>query len=158
MDMTEKKELEKELNKEALDKPSLGDQLQAIRQRLDLTPLEKKQEISNFKGTVIKNTIIAQIVDKPFTVGDLEITIVENPSYDLSTRCLTVWVKATRNGKELVLDLPFIYVNPPISVRNYGQKIEERSLSDGQSVTSYGITENPFEAVKQMIADTVSLF
>lgn len=156
--MTEKKELEKELKKEAIVKPSLTDQLQEIRKNTDLTTLEQKQAISNFKGMVIKDTMIDQIVSKPFTVGDLEITIVENPSYDPLTRCLTIWVEATRNGKPLVLDLPFIYVNPPISVRDYNQPVDEKALSDGQTVSSYGVTENPFEAVKQMIADTVSLF
>lgn len=110
---------------------SHGDDIRAIHARNDLTVEEKRQRAYEVKGNAYRG-IRGQIVNKPWTDGDLTINITSlevDDKHRVVVQC-EVW----RDGAKLVLDLPFIYVNPPLV---------------------HGGNESPVAVLGQIIAETV---
>jgi hypothetical protein len=122
---------------------SLVSDIQAVRANGSLSDAEKRAQVYAIKCNAIIDRIGAarpSMIGRAFTVGELAITLTQQPTYDAATGRLTVWVSAKRNGVDIVFPpdaLPFMYVNPPVI---------------------HNSVESPLDAAKQMIAETVSRF
>ena len=107
-----------------------------------LTAEEKRISIYRIKAEAL-GTIANQILNKAFTVGNLSIRITE--AIVLPDQRLYIKVTATREGRPIIFPpeaMPFLFVNPPVSVVD----------SDGK------VIEDPEAALHAMIASTVDLF
>lgn len=89
----------------------------------------------------ILHAVAQTLIGKSYVRGPLRITITKKPEVDEHGR-LVIWVSATRNGTILDLDLPFIYVNPPLGIRH----------ADGTLKVDH------LKALKDIIAQTVAGF
>ena len=113
---------------------SHGDDLRAIHARNDLAPDEKRRRVYEVKGNAYRG-IGQQIVNEPWIDGDLTINVT---SLDVDDKHrVIVHCQAWRGGTRLMLDLPFIYVNPPL-------------VHQGE--------ESPLVALRTMVTDTVARF
>lgn len=113
-----------------------------------MTPEEKTEAL---------RAVGAQLVGQSYEHGAVRITFTQPPQVDDHGR-LVVWVEATRDGTPLVLDLPFIYVNPPLGVIvGYDPQFRiQRHGKGGDQGGHLPIVENrPIDALKQIVADTV---
>lgn len=87
------------------------------------------------------HAVAESLVGKSYVRGPLRITVTQPPEVDEHGR-LVVWVSATRNGQPLDLDLPFIYVNPPLGIRLADKSVKVDHLA----------------ALKAVVAETVDRF
>jgi hypothetical protein len=111
-----------------------GDEIRAVYARNDLGPDEKHRRAYELKGNAYR-AIADQIVDQPWTDGDLTVTIT-SLEVDAKHR-VVVMCEARRGGVQLTLDLPLVYVNPPL--------------------VHHGV-ESPVAALRQAVMDTVARF
>lgn len=121
---------------------TLQDDILAVRNRTDLTDEQKQAAIYDIKANALA-TRATTLVGQTFTENGLRITITQAPV--VSNGRLIVWVSATRNNIAVPIPaeaLPFIFVNPPVFVRD----------------VVGGSVESPLAALRTMVADTVSLF
>lgn len=116
---------------------SHGDDIRAIHARNDLTVEEKRARAYEVKGNAYRG-IRGQVVDKPWTNGDLTINVT---SLDVDDKHrLSVRVTVTRGGVPIVFPRdaqPFIFVNPPLI---------------------HAGAEDPMVAFRQILADAVSRY
>lgn len=90
---------------------SHGDDIRAIHARNDLTVDEKRERAYEIKGNAYRG-IATSVVNEPWTDGDLTINVTSLEVDDKHR--VVVNCEAWRDGEKLSLDLPFIYVNPPL--------------------------------------------
>lgn len=113
--------------------------IQAIRDRTDLSDAEKRAQIYALKGGALAQAV-ESLVGQEVNLGNgLRVTFTQAPYLDAEFH-LVVWLSATRNNQPIVFPadaLPLIYVNPPVV---------------------HAGAENPLAAAKQMIAETVARF
>lgn len=91
----------------------LVEDIQAIRQRTDLTLPQKRAAIYDLKGHAIIEALASR-VGEPITRGAFVLTLTEPPRYN--GRLLRLMFTLTRNGVPVPLDLPLYIINPPILV------------------------------------------
>ena len=115
---------------------SHGDDIRAIHARNDLDPNEKRKLVYGIKGKAF-HELKDQIRNQPWVEDDLTVNItgLETDSFHR----VVVFCEAWRNGVQLTLDLPFIYVNPPLKV-------------------TPGDNESPELVLKRIVTDTVKRF
>ena len=115
---------------------SHGDDIRAIHARNDLDPHEKRKLVYEIKGTAFHG-LKDQVRNQPWTDGEITINItgLETDSFNR----VIVFCEAWKDGVQLTLDLPFIYVNPPLTI-------------------SPGDTESPELVLKRIVTDTVRRF
>lgn len=116
---------------------TLRTDIQAIRDDPALTDAEKRQACYDLKGQAIVD-LFAPRVGQTLTRGVYTLTLLKLPRY-LPNRTLEFYVKVTKNGLEVPLDLPILIVNPPILV------------PDGAG----GFVQDVLQAVRDVIMDLV---
>lgn len=88
---------------------------------------------------------------KSFKVGDLAVEILKS---EANGRDLVLELKVMRGKKEVPVDNPFIFRNPPIMVPDgtYREEVE-----DGETVRKANFKEDAQAAIKSIIADTLRI-
>lgn len=115
---------------------SYSDKIRSIHSRSDLEHGEKRKLVYEVKGKAF-NTIKNIVRNQPWTEDDLTINIVSLEVDDLHR--LIVLCEAWRDGVQLVLDLPFVYVNPPLKM-------------------APGEVDSPELVLRRIVTDTVKRF
>jgi|SRR4029079_13614445 len=111
---------------------SHGNDIRAIHTRNDLTADEKRIKSYEVKGNAYLG-IAHHVINEPWQDGDLTINVT-SLNVD-GTHRVIVECEAWRDGTKLSLDLPFIYVNPPL-------------IHNGE--------ESPLTTLKQIVLDTIN--
>lgn len=115
---------------------SHSDKIRSIHSIDNLGLSEKRKLVYEIKGSAF-NTIKDKVRNQPWTDDDLTVNITSLEVDDLHR--LIVFCEAWRNGVQLTLDLPFIYVNPPLKI-------------------SPGDNESPELVLQRIVTDTVKRF
>lgn len=87
------------------------DKISAIHAREDIDLDEKRKLVCEVKAQVYRD-ISYKVIDIPWIAGDTTINVTSlhtDAQHRVFVNC-----EAWRNGVKLDLDLPFIYINPPL--------------------------------------------
>ena len=82
-----------------------------------------------------------------------DIEIVQQPYFNGGL--LGVWVKASKDGRELFVDNPLLYKNPPTRVPNGSFRIGKDFKNRDINIPNF--VENPEKALKEIIIQTVEV-
>lgn len=96
---------------------------------------------------------MAKIALTAFSKNDIDVTILDQLRE--INGLLYVIVSATKNGKELNVDNPLIFKNPPIMIHDGTFHVKKDSLGNDVEIMNY--EENVEEALKEIITDTIRI-
>ena len=128
--------------KEIKDKPLKGNLEKEIELLTGEAKLRRKSEMlrdSNLPTTYTYKGTQYEILSGPVVKGNM----------------LEVSVKATKGNKEILLDNPLQFVNPPIKVHDGTYRVEKDN--DGYDVERLNYKEDPQEAFKEIIHQVTEL-
>lgn len=92
----------------------LREEIQAIRDRTDIEPPQKRALIYDLVGNAVV-TALASRVNQTLTRGQYTVTLGEAPRYD-GRSIIFPDIRATKAGVPVPLDLPIHFTNPPLHV------------------------------------------
>ena len=129
-------------------------QLSYTPRRYELKSIGEKLRLEKGDASLIKARELAKTpIPSTFTRFGIDIRISRFPTVE--NGMLKVSVRAWKDGRELWVNNPLYFKNPPIMVPDgtYHKIIDEK----GKEQDVMNLVEDPLEALKQIIADTVRI-
>ena len=119
--------------KKGVSTVSYEETIRVIRARNDIDRNTKRKLIYRLKGAAFKK-VIEEVINNSWIEDDITVNI-SSIKIDKDHRVIVI-CEAWKNGFQLDLDLPFVYVNPPLKI----------SSDD---------SENPALVLRRIVMDTV---
>lgn len=123
----------------------------ALRYELKTIGLQLVQ-LPEVERSLFKAQELAKITLTNFTQGIYDVEILEQPKE--KNGYLFISVKAKKSNVDMVINNPLIFKNPPIMVPD-GTVHQEFRASIGAMIDVDNYVEDPVEALKQIIVDTL---